>query len=202
MRSASRVVPLVALLAFCMATSSTRSQPFYHKKRKSKQWAPEADAHYEGVIESLRESIRGLFESIRGLLSPKKPAGGYDMSVPGDRQKLIDYLWAQDYHDCETETLDANPELEDQLQTRTRNRTSGDDAELAQTRRRGRLNFLAGTMARNKSKNIMPKDQVLMGIDAKAKMMNARQWDTFSKNRVLPSRTWMRKHLNQKVTWM
>ena len=46
-------------------------------------------------------------------------------------------------------------------------------------------------MARNKSKNIMPKDQVLMGIDAKAKMMNARQWDKFSKNRVLPSRTWI-----------
>jgi hypothetical protein len=121
-----------------------------------------------------------------------------------ERLRCIKWLWAGDYMDCEDEILTLNPELEEQLDCRTSTVASRSNwgaasststlPEVEQesaTRRRTRLNFLAGLLARNKNLMVMPKHHILIGMQAKHKMLHRDLWDLLSAVRVLPSHNWV-----------
>ena len=63
------------------------------------------------------------------------------------------------------------------------------DEHAYATRLRPRQNFLAGMLARNCKKDVMPMHHVLLGIDAKQSMVNRTFWDKTAM-RILPCYNW------------
>jgi hypothetical protein len=111
-----------------------------------------------------------------------------------ERKRLIDWLWAGDFSDCTTEILEQNPELAEFIDERTtvaRLPTEPRAKAAALRRRRTRHNFLAGVLARNRSRDFVPRHQLLLSIEAHASQMNVRFWDMLSSVRVLLSRNWV-----------
>ena len=140
-------------------------------------------------VTQLADELARMRAKLDTAYDPELPANCADMSNAGSKIELIDWLWQGDFAECSTQILDSNPDMEILLQQRTKARTSG-DAELHAIRRRPRLNFAAGVLARNRKKNVIPRDQVLLAIDAKHKMCNHQLWDMLSQKRVLPSINW------------
>ena len=132
----------------------------------------------EGAFEDVAKELERVQAMLDAAYSPTIPNGVFNMADADSsaRSTLIEWLWAGDYARCNTEILEANKPMEEQLQQRTKSRTTG-DLEQHELRRRPRLNFIAGIIGRSRSKNVMPLHQVLLGIDAKHKMVNKQFWD-------------------------
>eukprot|EP00965_Chrysotila_dentata_P169087 5583568-Pleurochrysis_carterae.AAC.2 len=57
-------------------------------------------------------------------------------------------------------------------------------------RRRKRLNFLRGLLDRNRNQHVLPKQQLLLAIQARHKQLNITLWAQLCSMRILPSYTW------------
>lgn len=186
----------LVLLAFVVAVVAESFMPpnqrWAQRKRRSTSTrdADDASSSSYSVLLDVQQRLERLQGIVTSAFSPAVPEGCFDMQDASARGRLIRWLWRGDYSACQTEVLAANPELETQLQQRTRNRYTPTDSETHAVKRRGRLNFLAGLMVRNKSKNVMPGHHVLLAIESKHKMMNRALWDTLTQIRVLPSYNW------------
>ena len=146
---------------------------------------------------SLRASVANLLSTLQALFEPKRAAGGFNMHC-GDveRERMIDWLWAGDFTSATQEMLDNNPELATYIDERTkhgRHPPDPSDRVASDRRRRTRHNFLSGILARNRSKDFVPEHQLLLSIQAHAKQINVLYWDMLSSVRVLSSRTWVTK---------
>ena len=133
----------------------------------------------------LSEDLERMQSLLDAAYNPTLPEGVIHMKDPGAKDELIMWMWAGDYGSCLTDVLDANPELENQLQMRTKSHTSL-DAELHAERRRPRLNFLGSLLARNRSKDVMSRHQAVLAVNAKHKMLNQLLWDELSQARAAP----------------
>ena len=94
---------------------------------------------------------------------------GFNMSADESaRKSMIDWLWAGDYNDSVTEMSSANPDLHARLVSNTRNYSyTPSPSQVWRSERR--LNFLTGLLTRNRNVNVIPKDQVLLAIQAKVR---------------------------------
>ena len=91
--------------------------------------------------------------------------------------------------------LQCNPDLEEFLEERTSNEYSARpsqqlDADDTTARRRSRLNYSAGLIARNRNQHFLPKHQLLLALQSKHKLMNERLWFDYSTMRLVPSYNW------------
>ena len=166
----------------------TRRKSVCEKKKRHRS-AEQQGLSSIGLLQSI---IDNLQQRVRQLFSPTMPKTMFDMSAAGGRQELIDWLWAGEYAGSDTDLLEMNENLEQDLQawtTSTYQRAHQDEYHLHQ--RRSRLNYLANLIARNRNKNMMPSEHVLLGLEAKHTMINDRFWDKLTTRRVLPSRRWV-----------
>lgn len=160
---------------------------FGHKKRKKFDEAPQHQV--KGLVEQMRDTVAELTKHVARLLSPSSPCGGFDFSKPSERQRAIDYLWAEDYTDCTTEVLLNNSDYEEVLDHKTRNKYMQGKSfgAAAAERRRARLNYAAGMIGRQRNMFYMPKHQLLMAVESKHKMCSRVLWQHWSNVRGLPS---------------
>ena len=172
----------LALVFLCASVQ----MPFTHRKRHATSTGNDPST----LIEDLEAQVTNLTRRLRVALDPVMPSTCFDMQDPAARLKLIDWLWAGDYIACLGDILDANPEVEEQLQQQTRSKWHATEDGNRQ-RRRSRINIIAALLARNKNKFMMPRHLVLLGIEAKQKMLNHVLWEQLSAIRVLPSRRWI-----------
>ena len=155
------------------------------------------------TIARLQEQVTNLRNILERMLTPTRPQGGFFMRTvqsseyAAERQRMIDYLWKGAYEDAVSEILEANPDLESYMATRTGGMEAqqhlpppGEARHAASARLRTRSNFLAGLLARVRSKYIVPKHQLLLSIEAEHKQVPLRFWDMLSTVRVLLSHNW------------
>ena len=157
-------------------------------------------AHASRTIQELRRNVANLTAIVDRMLSPTIPAGGFYMR-DADRERMIQYLWSGDYGDCVHELLTENSDLAETIAERTAN-TSRPPADAAgraayQARRSTRHNFLAGLIARNRTKDFVPKHVLLLSIDADHKCTPERFWERLSAVRVLMSQNWTEDLVDQ-----
>ena len=118
---------------------------------------------------------------------------------------MIQWLWDGDYTGCTTELLDLNPDLSEYLNESTANTTHPPSEPKAREgffrRRSTRQNFSAGLLARLRSKDLVPKHQLLLSIEAHAKGLNTFLWDMLSSVRVLLSRNWVHDLISESMTY-
>ena len=155
------------------------------------------------TIARLQEQVTNLRNILERMLTPTRPQGGFFMRTlqsseyAAERQRMIDYLWKGAYEDAVSEILEANPDLDGYMATRTGGMEAqqhlpppGEARHAAAARLRTRSNFLAGLLARVRSKYIVPKHQLLLSIEAEHKQVPLRFWDMLSTVRVLLSHNW------------
>lgn len=116
----------------------------YQRKR------PKQDEHIQAktLVEKMAATVTGISDHVKRLLNPQPFLGGFDFSQATERQRAINYLWAGDYSDCTRDILRHNPDYEEILEEKTRNKymmTKRFDADAAE-RRKTRLNYTAGVI--------------------------------------------------------
>ena len=138
-----------------------------------------------------------LTQKLERLVSPSTSEAGFTLAAPGsvhnkEYQRAIDWCWAGDFGNSHNELLLANPELEEFLHERTMNTYvyHSRGGEKAIHSRASRLNFVGGIIIRNKNKNFLPKQQILLALQSKHRLMNERLWYDFSSLRIMPSDRW------------
>ena len=67
---------------------------------------------HSGFFQALRDRVRQLF-------SPILPETMFDMQTSGGRDEMIGWLWAGNYSSCNNDLLNANEQLESDLQAWT-----------------------------------------------------------------------------------
>jgi hypothetical protein len=150
------------------AATSKRSRGHGWQARRSDR-RPTEEQRDELSMTKLKGKVRSLTEQLRSMLLPVTPAGGFNMSADESaRKSMIDWLWAGDYNDSVTEMSSANPDLHTRLVSNTRN-SSYTPSPSQVWRSERRLNFLTGLLTRNRNVNVIPKDQVLLAIQAKVR---------------------------------
>lgn len=135
------------------------------------------------------DAVSGIADHLKRLLSPQSALGGFNFSEAKEKQAAIDYLWAGDFSDCTKEVLLRNPDYEEWLEHKTRNKymlTKRFDADSAR-RRMMRLNYTAGMIGRQSNMYYISKHQLLMAIECKHKMCHRLLWEQFSSVRAIPS---------------
>ena len=143
-------------------------------------------------IETLSGFIQALQDRVRQLFSPILPETMFDMQTSGGRDEMIGWLWAGNYSSCNNDLLNANEQLESDLQAwTTSNYVHADNDMQHKEQRRVRLNFLANLIARIRNMHLMPAEHVLLGLEAKHTMVHTRFWDKLTSRRLLPSRRWI-----------
>ena len=172
---------------------------FVRKKQRGQERPQDVSNKRERGLNNLLSILRSIFE-------PKRPAGCFDMRAgPEERNKMIQWLWDGDYTGCTTELLDLNPDLSEYLNESTANTTHPPSEPKAREgffrRRSTRQNFSAGLLARLRSKDLVPKHQLLLSIEAHAKGLNTFLWDMLSSVRVLLSRNWVHDLISESMTY-
>ena len=166
------------------------NQGFCPKKRRG-QARPDEEER------GLRASVANLLSILQSVFEPKRAAGGFDMHCgEEERVRMIDWLWGGNYASATREMLHHNPELATFIEERTKHghTPANPQALVAADRRRGtRHNFLSGILGRNRSKDFVPEHQLLLSVQAHAKQINVHFWDMLSSVRVLLSRNWVDK---------
>ena len=166
------------------------SKGFWHKKQRGRDRSGDEER-------GLRASVANLLSILKSVFEPKGAAGGFDMHCGQvERERMIDWLWAGNYGSATHEMLDKNPELAMYIEERTKHGRHPPDAKeraASDKRRRTRHNFLSGILARNRSKDFVPEHQLLLSIEAHAKQINVHFWDMLSSARMLLSRNWVQK---------
>lgn len=172
--------------------------PKLSKRKWEKKPAASSIDHISASVERLSVQVEFLRGQLQRLLTPAPPRGGFNlrgnMLAAGEeeRQRAIQYMWSRNYADVFSEILDANPDLADLLSGRTANTYSSriDFGEEPEMRRRQRLNFLGGLLARNRNQHFLPKHQLLLAVQSRHKQLNHTLWAQLCHMRMLPSFTW------------
>ena len=181
-----------ASIFFVSTDSKDMSSSGYFRKKQRGQERPAA------VERKQERGLKNLLTILRSIFEPRRPEGCFDMSAgPEERRAMIDWLWAGDYSECTSELLDLNPEMAEYIDETTANTTTPPLEAVAREaffrRRKTRQNFAAGLLARLRSKDLVPKHQLLLSIEAHAKGLNTLLWDMLASVRVLLCRTWVNK---------
>ena len=86
------------------------------EQRKRHRSAEQQGLSSIGLLQSI---IDNLQQRVRQLFSPTMPKTMFDMSAAGGRKELIDWLWAGEYAGSDTDLLEMNENLEQDLQAWT-----------------------------------------------------------------------------------